>query len=164
MMRVRWPAWRPLRSALKKEIIREASGALAKMEQSESGQSALFSLLGHKGDLMLIHFRHSFAELNQAEVQISQLKLNDYLEPTTLYLSVIELGLYESTVKTYNELAEQGVEPYWRNGSGPSMTRCRGSAMRCGRGCFRRFQQIVTCPFTHGPEAGRRSELVPAAD
>jgi peroxiredoxin len=132
MMRLRWSAWRPLRAALKKEIVREASRVLAKMEQSESGQSALFSLLGHKGDLMLIHFRHSFAELNQAELQISQLKLNDYLEPTTSYLSVIELGLYESTVKTYNELAEQGVEPYseeWKRAINDTLARQR-EAMR----------------------------------
>jgi peroxiredoxin len=132
MMRLRWSAWRPLRAALKKEIVREASRVLAKMEQSESGQSALFSLLGHKGDLMLIHFRHSFAELNQAELQISQLKLNDYLEPTTSYLSVIELGLYESTVKTYNELAEQGVEPYseeWKRAINDTLSRQR-DAMR----------------------------------
>jgi chlorite dismutase len=132
MMRFRWPMWRPLRSTLKKEIIREASGALAKMEQNASGQSALYSLLGHKGDLMFIHFRESFADLNQAELQIAQLKLNDYLEPTTSYLSVIELGLYESTVKTYNELAEQGVEPHseeWKRAINDTLSRQR-EAMR----------------------------------
>lgn len=132
MMRFRWPAWRPLRSTLKKEIIREASGALAKMEQNAAGQSALYSLLGHKGDLMFVHFRESFADLNQAELQIAQLKLSDYLEPTTSYLSVIELGLYESTVKTYNELAEQGVEPHseeWKRAINDTLTRQR-EAMR----------------------------------
>jgi peroxiredoxin len=132
MMRFRWPMWRPLRAALKKEIIREASGALAKMEQNASGQSALYSLLGHKGDLMFVHFRESFADLNQAELQIAQLKLSDYLEPTTSYLSVIELGLYESTVKTYNELAEQGVEPHseeWKQAINDTLARQR-EAMR----------------------------------
>jgi chlorite dismutase len=132
MMRFRWPMWRPLRAALKKEIIREASGALAKMEQNASGQSALYSLLGHKGDLMFVHFRESFADLNQAELQIAQLKLSDYLEPTTSYLSVIELGLYESTVKTYNELAEQGVEPHseeWKRAINDTLARQR-EAMR----------------------------------
>jgi len=37
------------------------------MEQNSSGQSALFSLIGHKGDLMLVHFRESFDELNRAD-------------------------------------------------------------------------------------------------
>ena len=70
MMRVRWPAWRELSAAQKNEIVNEASAALAKMEQSASGQSGLYSLLGHKGDLMLVHFRQSFDELNQAELQL----------------------------------------------------------------------------------------------
>jgi len=112
MMRVRWAAWRPLPAAEKAAIIDEASGILSKMEQNAAGQSALFSLLGHKGDLMFVHFRRSFDELNQAELQLAQLALGDYLEPTTSYLSVIELGLYESTVKAYNDLKERGIEPH----------------------------------------------------
>src|SRR5258708_28086449 len=61
---------------------------------------------------MFVHFRSSFDEVNQAEMQIAQLRLSDYLEPASSYLSVIELGLYESSVKTYRELAEQGLEPH----------------------------------------------------
>jgi hydrogen peroxide-dependent heme synthase len=112
MMRVRWTAWRQLGSTVQAEIAREAGDLLGKMEQNSSGQSALYSLLGHKGDLMFVHFRESFDDLNQAEMQIARLRLSDYLEPTTSYLSVIELGLYESTIKVYNELAEQGVEAH----------------------------------------------------
>jgi peroxiredoxin len=112
MMRFRWSAWRPLRASVKKEIAQEASGVLAKMEQNASGQSGLFSLLGHKGDLMFVHFRQSFEELNQVEMQLANLRLSDFLETTTSYLSVIELGLYESTIKVYNELAERGVEAH----------------------------------------------------
>ena len=112
MMRVRWAAWRQLRPAQKTEIVHEARGALAKMEQNPVGQSALYSLLGHKGDLMFVHFRQSFDELNQAELRLARLRLSDYLEPTSSYLSIVELGLYESTIKTYKALAERGVEPH----------------------------------------------------
>src|ERR1041385_2312931 len=69
MMRVRWPAWRGLPATEKKAVVQEASDALTKMEVHSPGQSALYSLIGHKGDLMLIHFRSSFADLNQAELQ-----------------------------------------------------------------------------------------------
>src|SRR5258708_33165486 len=118
MMRFRWTAWRQLRVGLRREIVDEAAALLGKMEQGSSsvsgsgGQSALFLLLGHKGDLMFVHFRSSFDELNQAEMQIAQLRLCDYLEPASSYLSVIELGLYESSVKTYRELADQGLEAH----------------------------------------------------
>ena len=109
MMRFNWAAWRPLRAAQKTDIVREATSVLAKMEQNSAGQSALFSLLGHKGDLMFVHFRPAFDELNQAELNVARLRLSDYLEPTTSYISVIELGLYESTIKAYSALAERGA-------------------------------------------------------
>ena len=132
MMRFRWSAWRLLGPAQKAKIIHEASGLLAKMEQNPLGQSALYSLIGHKGDLMFVHFRQSFDELNQVELQMARLRLSDYLEPTTSYLSMIELGLYESTIKVYNELAERGIEAHseeWNRAIKDTMERQR-EAMR----------------------------------
>jgi chlorite dismutase len=132
MMRVRWPAWRALPAGEKSAIAREASDALAAMEKKPAGQTALFSLIGHKGDLMLIHFRDTFADLNQAELQLANLRLSDYLEPTTSYLSIIELGLYESTVKVYKALIERGIEPNseeWKREIGETLTRQK-EAMR----------------------------------
>ena len=74
--------------------------------------SALYSLLGHKGDFMLFHMRQDFQELNAAELDIARLRLSDYLEPTSSYLSMIELGLYDSSAKVYGSLAAKGVETY----------------------------------------------------
>ena len=132
MFRFRWQAWRPLRPTQKAEIADEAAQVLKGWEESTSGQSALFSMLGHKGDLMLVHFRESFDELNRAEMQLSHLRLSDYLEPATSYLSVIELGLYESTLKTYRELADRGLEPHseeWNRAIQETLSRQR-EAMR----------------------------------
>ena len=89
------------------------------MELNHTGQSAVFSLLGHKGDLIIVHFRRSFDELNQAELDLARTRLADYLEPTASYLSVVELGLYESSAKTYASLAERGIQPHteeWKAG------------------------------------------------
>ncbi len=113
MMRVRWSAWRALSAADRNAVLEEASEVLRAMESPAEGrQSAVFSLLGHKGDLLLVHFRRSFEELNQAERAVSRLRLSDYLEPAHSYLSVVELGLYESTAKTYAGLADRGIEPH----------------------------------------------------
>jgi peroxiredoxin len=112
MMRFRWTAWRALSEAARSSIVQEAVTVLGELEKSSGGQSALFSLIGHKGDLMFVHFRNSFAELNQAELQLAGLRVSDYLEPTTSYLSIIELGLYDSTIKIYKELTDQGIQPY----------------------------------------------------
>jgi peroxiredoxin len=112
MLRLRWTDWRALPAAEKSAIAREATDVLSAMEKHSPGQSALFSLIGHKGDLMLIHFRNTFADLNQAELRLANVRLSDFLEPTTSYLSIIELGLYESTMKIYRELTDQGIVPH----------------------------------------------------
>ena len=83
----------------RREIAAEAAKAAGRNGSQNRWPVALFSLLGHKGDLMLVHFRESFDQLNQAELDLARLRLNDFLEPTTSYLSVIELGLYESIVE-----------------------------------------------------------------
>ncbi len=107
MMRFRWAAWRTLAASERSAILTEATDWL-----TAHPRTALFSMLGHKGDLMLIHYRDSFADLNQAELGLARLRLSDYLEPTTSYLSVVELGLYESTGKIYKELTEKALEPH----------------------------------------------------
>ena len=113
MMRFRRSDWRALSAESRGEILEEATRALAAWERPGGGrQSAVYSLLGHKGDLLFLHFRRSFEELNQAQLDLARLRLGDYLEPTTSYLSVVELGLYESTAKVYGELAAKGVEPH----------------------------------------------------
>jgi hydrogen peroxide-dependent heme synthase len=112
MLRVRWTAWKQLPAPERAEIAAEAGGLLGEMEREPGGQSAAFSLLGHKGDLILLHFRRSFEDLNKVELQLAGLRLWDYLEPSSSYLSVVELGLYESSLKTYGALAERGIAPF----------------------------------------------------
>jgi chlorite dismutase len=113
MMRFRWTGWRALAAGARAATLAEATEALEAMEKPDGGrQSAVFSLLGHKGDLMFVHFRRSFEELSQAELQLARLPLGDYLEPTTSYLSIVELGLYESTSDTYTELARRNLKPH----------------------------------------------------
>jgi hydrogen peroxide-dependent heme synthase len=109
MLRIRWAAWRALGKERQAEAIAEAAPALAEMEKSGS---AIYALLGHKGDLMLVHFRSNFEELKQVELRLASLLLWDYLEPATSYLSVVELGLYDSTVKEWARLSEQGIQPF----------------------------------------------------
>src|SRR5215469_8666143 len=73
MMRIRWFSWNALRPTLRTEIVQEAAASISELEARQSGQSAFYSLLGHKGDLMFVHFRDSFDDLNQVELQLSQL-------------------------------------------------------------------------------------------
>ncbi len=109
MLKVRWADWRGLAGVRRDEILSEATAAFAAME---GAGSAMFSLLGHKGDLLLVHFRENFEQLGEVERCLQKLALWDYLEQTSSYLSVVELGLYDSTAKVYGGLAERGIEPF----------------------------------------------------
>jgi chlorite dismutase len=88
-----------------------AAEALASMRQGENGTTALSTLLGHKGDLMLIHARRDFAGLQQAQLDVARLALAAHLEPTTSYVSIVELGMYEMTAQIHGRLLERGLKP-----------------------------------------------------
>lgn len=124
-----WAKWRACAEDHRKKIADEFVAALQKLERAgATGQvhSALFSQLGHKGDLILVHFRDSFEALNQVELDLAQTSFYDFLELTHSYVSVVELGLYESTRKTYEAAAAKGLaehSPEWDAEIAESMKR-----------------------------------------
>ena len=125
MLRVRWAAWRALPATERDSILKEASAAVAELEKVGS---AAYTLLGHKGDLMLVHFRQGFEALGTVESTLTKLRLWDYLEQANSYLSVVELGLYESSLKTYHALSEKGLQPHtpeWDAGIEDTLNRQR---------------------------------------
>jgi hydrogen peroxide-dependent heme synthase len=111
MFRVRWSAWRALGASDQKHILDRATVMFAGMEKNPAEPSALFSLLGHKGDLMIVHLRRTLDELNHAKLRLGHSRFHEFLEPTHSYLSVVELGLYEASVKLYTELTARGLQP-----------------------------------------------------
>jgi chlorite dismutase len=135
-----WKSWRSTLRADRERITEEFVAALQKLERMsvEDGmqagkgaqrwpvRSALYSQLGHKGDLILVHFRDSFEALNQVELDLAQTTLCDFLTPMHSYVSVVELGLYESTRKTYEAASAKGLEtfsPEWQAEVNASLSR-----------------------------------------
>ena len=122
--RFNWMAWRATAPAERERIAAQAVEALNRLERKEPKEtnheapvrSALFSQLGHKGDLILVHFRDSLEALNQVELDLAQTELYDFLELRHSYVSVVELGLYESSRKVYEAASGKGFEehsPEW---------------------------------------------------
>ena len=117
MFRFDWAAWKQLPAEKRDSLAAEFSDLLRRWEAGVPGagghpnQSALFSQIGHKGDLTLLHFRDSLEDLNRAELELAQSGVYAFLEPVHSYLSVVELGLYESSEKIYAGLAERGLQP-----------------------------------------------------
>ena len=114
-----WKAWRSSADGERSKMVGEFTSTLNKLEGRSGGgeaQTGLFSQLGHKGDLILVHFRDSFEALNQVELNLAQTALYDFLTLTHSYVSVVELGLYESSRKTYEAASAKEFEnhsPEW---------------------------------------------------
>jgi chlorite dismutase len=131
MFRVRWPAWRRLGSREQKHIVTSAREIFTAMTHNPQQATGLFSLLGHKGDLMLVHFRNSLDDLNDTELTLARSELSEYLEPTSSYLSVVELGLYEASVRAYAEWTDKGLRPgtaEWNRAVEAELTKQREAA------------------------------------
>src|SRR5687768_9817919 len=101
MYRVSWDRVRQIGDSDLQRISDEAVRALA---VPDAGATAFVQMLGHKADLMFICFRRDFEQLAQAQLALSRTALHAYLEPSTSYVSVVELGMYEMTAKLHEQL------------------------------------------------------------
>jgi len=110
-----WTSWHGCAPSERKQIVADAIALLRTLERFDADapvRSALYSQLGHKGDLIFVHFRESFEALNQVELDLAQTALFDFLTPMHSYVSVVELGLYESSRKTYEAASAKGFEAF----------------------------------------------------
>jgi len=110
MFRVRWSDWVALPESDRKARASEAASTLDAMQQGKEGTSAPVTMLGHKGDLLLIHFRRDFEALQAAQLAVARLPIAPFLEATTSFVSVVELGMYEMTGRIHAGLAERGLK------------------------------------------------------
>src|SRR5688572_11603006 len=101
MYRVRWERLRAVPAATLQQMADEAVRALA---VPDAGATACVQMLGHKADLMFVCFRRDFEQLAQAQLALSRTALHEFLEPSTSYVSVVELGMYEMTAKIHEQL------------------------------------------------------------
>jgi hydrogen peroxide-dependent heme synthase len=111
MFRVRRVEWRRLLEERRRGLADAATTLLARMEKRSDGASCAVAILGQKADLMLIHFRPTLEDLHQVQLDFANLELREYLEPAGSYVSVVELGLYEMTLKIHGELEGKGLQP-----------------------------------------------------
>ncbi|RIL10718.1 MAG: heme-dependent peroxidase [Proteobacteria bacterium] len=98
--------------------VQEVSEWLAGRETlSDDGQSAAFSMLGHKGQFMLLHFAPSFDLCGELEKQFLRTDFARHFRLSNSYVSIVELGMYTVSKKAVESLTAKGLEPHsaeWR--------------------------------------------------
>jgi chlorite dismutase len=105
-----WPRWRAQDATARAARSREATVWLQNAAAVARGDSALYSVVSQKGDLMFVHYRESPAALNAVELELAQLGLYEFLRPAYSYLSVIEASLYEVTAIAMTRAADRGLQ------------------------------------------------------
>ena len=101
-----------LRAMESSERAGRVRGALTALEETKApavgGWSACVSLVGSQADLMLVHFRPSLDDLQEAQRRLSREPLFDHLEPVYTFLSITEAGLYHITAELAKEATARG--------------------------------------------------------
>ncbi|MGM0591535.1 MAG: heme-binding protein [Halobacteriota archaeon] len=98
--RIDWDAWRDAPERERQHAIESGVDYLEAheaLEDASEGASAVFSVLGHKADLLVLHFRPTLDALSTAERQFERTALAAFTDQPTSYVSVTEVSGYAST-------------------------------------------------------------------
>ena len=101
-----WDAWRDASDRTRTRALTEAIDHLETrldVEDADEGGSALYSILGHKADFMLVHLRPTTAHLGALERQFEQTEFASFTERTTSFVSVTEASGYSEEARGYFE-------------------------------------------------------------
>ena len=94
-----WDAWRDAPDRKRERAIEEGRSYLRgreKLATADAGESALFSVLGHKADLLTVHFRPTLDELSTIERGFENTALAEFTTTESSYVSVTEVSGYVS--------------------------------------------------------------------
>ncbi|WP_435176679.1 heme-binding protein [Halorussus sp. AFM4] len=114
---VDWDAWRAAPEREREAALSEGVSFLrdrVDVTDAEDGSSAVFSMLGHKADLLVLHFRPTVADLDTAERAFEGTAFAEYTERSSSYVSVTEVGGYtsEEMTKEPAEIEDTGLARY----------------------------------------------------
>jgi chlorite dismutase/heme-degrading monooxygenase HmoA len=113
---VDWDAWRDAPARTRDRAVAEGVDYLQAheaVEDAEEGASAVFSVVGHKADLMVVHLRPTLDALSTAERRFESTAFAGFTDQTTSYVSVTEVSGYVSDAYfAEDEEVEEGLKRY----------------------------------------------------
>jgi chlorite dismutase len=114
--RVDWDAWRDAPERERERAVETGVDYLSRHEavaDAEAGASATFAVLGHKADLLVLHFRPTVDALSTAERAFERTALAGFTERADSYLSVTEVSGYTSDAYFEDDAeVEEGLRRY----------------------------------------------------
>jgi chlorite dismutase len=112
-----WDGWRDAPERERERAVEEGTAFLRSQEaldDAEEGASAVFSILGHEADLLVLHFRPTMDALSAAERRFEGTAFAEYTERADSYVSVTEVSGYVSDEYFTGDEAEmdEGLRRY----------------------------------------------------
>jgi len=104
--RVDWDAWRDAPDRERERAVEEGVAHLQStlaVEDADEGASALYSVLGHKADFLLVHLRPSTADIGALERRFEGTDFARFTERTRSFVSVTEASGYSERAREYFE-------------------------------------------------------------
>jgi chlorite dismutase len=101
---VDWEAWRDAPERVRERALDEAVDFLGSAEavaDAEEGDSALYAVVGHKADLMVVHLRPTLADVERLERQFERTEFAQFTEQSSSYVSVTEASGYSERAREY---------------------------------------------------------------
>jgi len=177
--RIDWAAWRDAPERERDRAIEEGVEYLERheaVEDAADGASGVFSMVGHKADLLIVHLRPTLDALSTAERRFDRTALGAFTEQSTSYVSVTEVSGYVSDAYFADdeEEVDTGLKRYIEGKLEPEipedqylsfypMSRKRGEQDNWYDLPFERRREMMQEHGEHGREFGGRVKQIVAS-
>ena len=101
---VDWDAWRDAPERVRERALEDVVAHLQSAEavaDADAGDSALYGIVGHKADLMIVHLRPTLADTERLEREFERTEFAQFTEQSYSYVSVTEASGYTERAREY---------------------------------------------------------------
>ncbi|MEF8855793.1 MAG: heme-binding protein [Haloplanus sp.] len=177
--RIDWAAWRDTPERERDRAVEEGVEYLETheaVEDADDGASAVFAMVGHKADLLIVHLRPTLDALSTAERRFDRTALGAFTEQSTSYVAVTEVSGYVSDAyfEADEEEVDAGLKRYIEGKLEPEipedqylsfypMSRKRGEQDNWYDLPFERRREMMEEHGEHGREFGGRVKQIVAS-
>ncbi|MDZ7688720.1 MAG: heme-binding protein [Halobacteriales archaeon] len=94
MRKFDWKGWNSADGRTQEDALDEAVEFLEDVGDAEKGDTAIYTVVGDKADLMFLHVRPTLEEIDAVERSFERTRLADFTDETASHVSVTEVGGY----------------------------------------------------------------------
>ncbi len=115
--RIRWDAWRDAPERTQDRALTEATEYINShiaLDDAPAGGTAVFSIIGHKADILMLHLRPTLDHLDTAERRFESTAFASYTTRASSYVSVTEVSgyMHEQVTDGLDAVEDEGMRNY----------------------------------------------------